>query len=67
MSYLFEYFGILTFLYMIGFCVCRCCGRCGGKITLYRRRPLMKMCLIGFVIFGTIILVLGGTAALVGT
>jgi hypothetical protein len=66
MSYLFEYFGLLVFGGIILMCICRCCGRCGGKIVNYRRRPALKICLVGFLIFGTICFLVAAGIGLVG-
>lgn len=35
MSYLFEYIGLLVLAGIFLFCICRCCGRCGGKVVNY--------------------------------
>jgi len=66
MSYLFEYIGLLVLAGIFLFCVCWCCGRCGGKVVNYRRRPAMKPCLIGFLIFGTLVFLAGSGIELTG-
>jgi len=63
---LFEYIGLLVAAGIFLFCLCRCCGRCGGKVVNYRRRPAMKACLIGFLVFGTLVFLAGSGIELTG-
>jgi hypothetical protein len=65
-SYLFEYFAILVLSGIFLVCICRCCGKCGAKTVNYRRRPMMKVCLFGFLIFGSVVFIIGSILHIVG-